>query len=391
MRRIAGTTGLLVWLLTLVGCGKTETPQQKKVTPSVQFAYPVTKRVFDFELFTGKTEASTKVDLRARVTGYLERTFFTEGTIVEKDATLFLIDQRSYKVALASAQASLASAQASVVLATSLESRGRGLVGQGAFSREDLDKLIADLKVGRANVQGAEAMIEQAKLNLQWTEVKAPFRGRVSRWNVDPGNLVKADDTILVTLVAVEPMFVTFDVDERTVLKQLVRAGLTQMPPKAPLRVDVGLVDEPGEFPHPATINFVDTRLDSATGSLWMRAELIAPDRPVQPGMFSRVRFPLNEPADALCVSESALVQSQGKRSLFVVDESNKVKELKNLTFGRQHGALRVVKDGLKETDRVVVTGLQRIKDGLDVIPQKLENGMPGQKTGTASDEPKDK
>jgi RND family efflux transporter MFP subunit len=387
MARRAGWFALVGGLLALVGCTRPPAPTPEQKAPEVKVSQPVERQVVDYELFTGKTVASNTTDLRARVTGYLDATFFTEGTVVQKDDLLFRIDQRPYKVDLDKAKANLVSAKAMTVLTESIEVRGKGLLADRAISREDYEKLLADVRVARANVLVAQAALEQAELNMTWTEVRAPITGRISRWNIDTGNLIKADDTILATLVSLSPTYVLFDVDERTVLREMVRAGLTKMPQREPLRVEVGLVDEPGKYPHPAVINFVDNRLDSSTGSLWMRATLVAPNREVSPGLFSRVRFPLGPASPALCVAEAALGTDQGQRFVFVVD-SDDVVHYRKVAVGRQHGGLRVVKSGLQAGERIVVSGLQRVRDGVKVRPKPVD--MPGQQIETPPDEPSD-
>jgi len=384
---------LLALLLGLVGCGKAPPQQAAKQDPEVLVAKAIVKPVTDYELFTGRTEASAKVDLRARVGGTLEKTNFTEGEVVEKDRLLFLIDQRPYKVALDKAAARLAAAQASAALAQSQESRALPLLQTRALSREEYDKFAADVKVARANILEAEADLAQAKLDLEWTEVRAPFAGRIGRWAIDPGNMVKADDTLLATIGTTAPVYVTFDADERTVLRQLIKMGPTAVNGPGPIRVEVGLVDEPGRYPHPATVNFYDSRLDGGTGSLWMRATFDDPSRLILPGMFSRVRFPLGAEKAEVCVSEQALSQNQGERSLYVIDAKTGlvVKRSKSsnpaLEVGRQHGGLRVIKKGVEKDELVVVSGLQRIREGIQVRTKILEK-MPGEDVDTPPDEP---
>lgn len=396
MLRSLAALPLVAVLAALGGCGKQPAALPPPPTPKVDVAYPIARDIVDYELFTGRTEPSNKIDLRARVTGYLEQTFFVEGTVVEKDALLFRIDQRPYKVELERGKAAVVAATATAALAEGLEARGKGLLAERAISREDYDKLVADVRIGKANVLVAQAALAQAELNMTWTEMRAPFKGRIGRWTVDPGNLVKADDTILSTLVAVEPMFVLFDVDERTVLQQMIKNGLTKMPPPAPVQVTVGLVDEPGQYPHPAVMNFVDNRLDSSTGSLWFRAEFVKPDRAIAPGMFARVKFPLGPSHKAICVAEEALATDQGQRFVYkVVEKPLKVDgkdtlvpvaEYVKVTVGRQHGGLRIVTSGLTAGDRIVVSGLQRVRSGSAVQPNLKP--MPGTDIATPPDEP---
>lgn len=386
MRRAARWLGLTVFVLILGGCNKGGPPAPPpKKAPEVHVALPVMKDIIDYEFFTGRTESYRRVNLQARVAGYLDKVFFTEGALVKEGDLLFRIDQRPYKIEVERAEANLASSKAGLSLAMVQEARNRGLIQSGAGSKEDYDKAQADVQVGRANVLAAEAQLKQARLNLEWTEIRAPYTGYISRWRVDPGNVVETD-TILASIGTSEPMYATFDVDERTVLRELLRRGRSAGETGESVRVEIGLVDEPGRYPHPAYLNFVDIGLDSATGSLWMRATFDKPNRIILPGLFSRIRFPLGPEREALCVAEQALIQSQGERSLFVVNSENKIETRGRLVVGRQHGGLREIKSGLKPGDRVVVSGLQRVKNDMEVKPTEIP--MPGQDTQPAPDDP---
>ena len=364
------------WLAALVpllfaGCARQQPQAPPPKPPEVMVGEPVVKEVTDYEIFTGRTEASQRVDIRARVTGYLEKTNFTEGALVKEGDVLFVIDPRPYQAELARAEAALAQALARVERLERDYQRAHSLLGQRAISREEYDRMVGDRDEARAAVDVARSNVELARLNVQFTEVKAPFTGQISRRLVDPGNLVKADDTILTTLVALEPMYVYFDVDERTLLRQLLREGRLESVLGQKVPIEIGLADEDG-YPHRGVVNFVDNRVDPSTGTMWMRGEFINPSRPIKPGIFVRVRFPLGKPFRAVLVAEQALGTDQGQKFVYVVDEKNRA-AYRPVKVGRLHGGLRVIQDGLKPGEKVVVSGLQRVRPGAEVTPKPVD------------------
>jgi membrane fusion protein, multidrug efflux system len=309
--------------------------------------------VTDYEYFSGRTDASNKVDVRSRVTGYLEKAAFTEGDVVKAGDLLFVIDQRPYKAELAKAEGALAQAEARLLRMEGDFERIRPLAGRGRVTSEEYELRASDRDEARAAKQIAQANLDLAKLNLKYTEVRAPFAGRISRRQIDPGNLVKADDTILTTLVTVEPTYAYFDVDERTLLRQMLKEG-TLAARQGPVEVELGLVDEDG-YPHRGQVNFVDK-----------------PSRPIPPGLYVRVRFPLGRPHPAVLVAEQALGSDQGQKFLYVVGSNNKV-AYRRVQLGRQHGGLREIKEGVRPGEQVVVSGLQRVRADIEVRPEKTD------------------
>jgi RND family efflux transporter MFP subunit len=363
---------LFVASFLLAGCASEVPTAPPPRSPEVLVSLPVQREVVDYEIFTGRTEASTRVELRSRVTGYLDRTYFQEGDLVKKDDLLFIIDPRPFRAELAKAEASLASSQTHARrLETDFE-RAQVLFGRQAIGREEFDKLRCDRDEARAACRVAESNVELARLNLQYTEVRAPCTGRISRRLVDPGNLVKADETILTVLVAEEPMYAYFDVDERTLLRQMMREGQLEATLNDRVAVSIGLADEEG-FPHTALVNFVDNRVDPGTGSMWLRAQFVNPHRPIKAGLFVRVRFPLGQPYRAILVSEQALGTDQGQKFLYVVDADGKV-EYRQVTPGRlQEDGMRIIQAGLKPDERVIVSGLQRVRAGAVVMTKQVD------------------
>ncbi len=370
---------LAIITVALSGCRREPPAPPPPRPPEVQVALPLVREVIDQEVFTGRTEASQRVDLRARVTGELKEVYFKDGDTVTKDKPLFLIDPDPFKADLAETKALLGQADATLKRAEADHARGSILYARQAISREEFDRLVADLAVARSAVGVAQAKVDKAALNLRYTEVKAPFDGRMSRRMIDPGNSVKADETVLSTLVAIDPMYAYFDVDERTLLRKLLKTGKSDFAPDAKRDIVVGLADEEG-FPHKAVVNFFDNKLDPNTGSLWMRGQFTEVTRPLSPGMFIRVRFPLSKPYKAILVSEQALGSDQGNKFVYVVDAQNKV-AVRPVKIGRmQDDGTRVILDGVKEGEQIVVSGLQRVRPNIEVAPKKVDMPLRGKK-----------
>ena len=361
----AGLT-LAGYLAVVTGCAREIPAPPPQKAPEVLVSEAFARDTVEYEYFTGRTEASQRVDVRSRVTGYLMESKFRDGDPVAKDAVLFVIDQRPYQAELAKAEAGLKQAQSASDRAATEYGRAQGLYSRNAIGREEFDRYQFTRDEAAAALKVAESNVQLARLNLQFTEVRAPFAGSISRRMVDPGNLVKADETILTTLVATEPMFAYFDVDERTLLRKLLAAADSR---NGSVRLAIGLADEEG-YPHPAQVNFVDNKLDPATGSMWMRAEFIQPTRPVRPGMFVRVRFPLGQAKEGVLVAEQALGSDQGQRYLLVIGKDNKA-EYRKVTVGAgEPDGTRVITEGLKAGERVVVSGLLRVRAGTEVVPK---------------------
>jgi RND family efflux transporter MFP subunit len=362
-----------LWMLALATLGCSRTPPEAKGPrpPEVLVGEAIVRSVTDYEIFTGRTEASERVEIRARVTGYLDKSLFAEGAMVQRGDVLFQIDPRPLAAELARAEAALAQSRAHLERLDRDYARHQPLVTKGALSREEFDKLSGDRDEARAAVGVAEANVQLARLNLAYTDVRAPFSGRISRRLVDPGSLVKADETILTYLVAVEPLHVYFDVDERTLLRQLLQAGRLESARQDRIPIEIGLADE-DDFPHRGIVNFVDNRVDPNTGTLWMRGELTEAKRPVAPGMFARIRFPLGDAYETVLVAEQAFGIDQGQRFVYVLDADNKA-AVRPVKVGRLHHGLRAVRDGLKPGERVVVSGLQRVRPGGEVIAKPID------------------
>lgn len=358
-------------LAIVAGC--TKAPQSAAPPsrpPTVVLTTPVVKTITDYEDFTGHTEAVATVEVRARVTGYLDKVLFKEGTEVKQGEPLFEIDPRSYRTDLDRAAANVLQSRARVRRLEADFKRASSLLQTRAMSQEDFDKVAGERDEAAAALKLAEAAEELAKLNLSFTHVAAPLSGRISRQLIDPGNLVRADDTMLATIVSHDPIYAYFDADERTTLRvrRLIRAGKVKSIWEAKVPVYLALVDE-DDYPHVGTVNFVDNRMDPLTGTIRLRGVFDNPQRLLPPGLFVRIRLPIGVPHESLLLSERALGSNQGQKFVYVVDDANKVSE-RRVEVGALHDGLRVIASGLKANERVVLDGLQQVRPGMTVTPQ---------------------
>ncbi|HTU27128.1 MAG TPA: efflux RND transporter periplasmic adaptor subunit [Pirellulales bacterium] len=348
--------------------------------PEVLFTLPTTAEITDYEDFTGRTVARRTIDIRARVTGYLDRIQFKDGGEVKQNDLLFEIDQRQYKTELARTEAALAQAKAHLKRLELDVERANKLIESKQISRAEFDLVNGDRAEAEAAVKVAKANLHTAELNVGFTQVRAPLAGQISRTQLDPGNLVKADDTILTTLVTLDPIFAYFEVDERTLLmmRRYVEQGQIKADDERQVPVLMGLADEEG-FPHKGTINFVDNRLDVATGTLQVRGIFENPTHILSPGLFVRVRLPIGEAYSAILIDERALGTDQGQKFVFVIDEKGNA-QYRRVEVGKLQNGQRVVRKGIAEGDRVVVSGLQRVRPGAPVTakPENPVAEMPG-------------
>jgi len=374
-----GLLGLL--LAANAGCwrqseaGPTQAADKASDVPEVLVRRPVVKTVTDYQDFTGYTEAVTDVEIRARVSGYLVEGLKNggpnkEGTEVKKGELLFEIDPRTYEADRSKAEAAVVQSQAHLERLAKDFKRAQELLPTRSIAQGDYDQIVGDLKEADAAVKTAEAALRLANLNLEFTKVRAPCDGRVSKQLIDPGNMVQADQTPLTTIVTLDPMYAYFDMDERTLLqlRRLVRAGKLQSAREAKITILLKLLDEDG-YPHEGTIDFADNRLDRMSGTMRLRGVFPNPKRILSPGMFARIRVPIGEPYPALLIPEEALGFDQGQKFLYIVNAKNEV-TYRRVQAGAVHDGLRVIKSGLTEEDQVIVDGLQQIKSGDKVRPR---------------------
>jgi RND family efflux transporter MFP subunit len=288
---------------------------------------------------------------------------------------LFVIDQRPYAADLKHAQAALAQAKSQLGLAKSEKARAANLLAQHAISQEEFDTRSSSDEQAVANVQLAEANLDTSQLNMTYTRVTAPINGRISRANVTLGNLVSNGQTLLTTLVSLDPIYVRFDGDEQAYLRYVKaakdRAAAGSKEAASP--VLVGLADEAG-YPHPGVMVFLDNEVDVQTGTIRTRAKLDNHDRAFTPGLFARVRLLGDKKYDALLINDSAVGTDQTVKYVLVVGADNKV-EYRPVKLGPVIDGLRVVREGLKVNDTIVVNGLQRVRPGSPVSPQRVAMG----------------
>lgn len=375
MNHTAGRTGsniaLLLGVLTLtLGCDQRKATLTEKSPPEVFVTTPIVRAVTNYEDFTGRTQAAEFVEVRARVTGHLQEVKFKDGADVRAGELLFIIDQSLYQAAHDKAKASLALAEARFERVKKDYARITELASRTAVSQGELDLIAGDRAEAEASVGVAEADLRLAKENLNYTEIRAPFAGRISRRLFDPGNLVTADVTILTTIVSLDPIHAYFDVDERTLLRlrRLVRDGTLPMAADGQARVQIGLADE-DSFSLNGVVDFVDNQLDPGTGTLRVRAEVANPYHLLSPGLFVRIRFPTSIPHDAILIPEQAVGTDQGQKFVYLVNDQNKV-VYRTVKLGQLFGTMRVVEEGVSPQDRVIVSGIQRVRPDVPVKPK---------------------
>jgi membrane fusion protein, multidrug efflux system len=377
MRRIRGGAILLLGTAFLAGCEQAKPKLAPTKPPVVLVSHPTTDTITDYEDFTGRTDAVFSVEVRARVTGYLERVYFEDGTEVKEGDLLFEIDPRPYQADLMRAKATVTQTESHLKRLDSDHRRATNLFNRGAISREEFDRVEGDYAEAAASVDIAKANRDLSELNLAFTKVTAPISGRISRRMVDPGNLVKADETALTTIVSLDPMYVYFDVDERTLLRlrRLLREGKIKSREEGEVAVLVGLSDEEG-FPHKGTVNFSDNRVDPNTGTLRVRAVISNPKpRVLSPGLFVRVRLPVGEPHKSILVPEQALGTDQGRKFIYLVNDKKEV-VYRPVKVGLLSKGQRVIEEGLKGGETIIVSGLQRVRPGAKVEPKPAEEQL---------------
>jgi RND family efflux transporter MFP subunit len=407
----AASVGSLVLLLGVCGCG----PRNAYVAPPapmVEVGVPDEESLTNYGEFTGTTQASATVQVRSRVQGYLDSIHFTDGSDVARNDLLFVIDRQPYQAQMDQARADRESKRASAVRAEALYRRTLSLLPTGAATREDVDKAKGDWEVAKADVVQADAKVREAQLNLDYCEVRAPIAGRISRRQVDEGNLVQADTTLLTTITQYDPMYVYFTVSESDYLAYLKRrrerpagtreaiellpeqaaatawglaawspwgrwlSALLSVPPSYP--AELGLGNEGREYPHSGYIDFAENTIDPGTGTLQIRSRFAnPPPYYLGPGLFARVRVPINVQEHALLVPKRALAADQQGDYLWVLRDEDPVPgvdgyvvatvEQRRVKLGAEVGSRRVVESGLKPRERFIVEGLQLAREGSKV------------------------
>ncbi|AZI50993.1 efflux RND transporter periplasmic adaptor subunit [Pantoea agglomerans] len=363
--------GMVLLITQLSGCDKGVAQNAAPPPPEVSAAPVLIKPVSQWDNFNGRVEAVQSVQLRPRVSGYIDAVNYREGDEVRKGQVLFTIDDRSYRAALEQAKAELARARSQASLARSESGRSEKLIGTQAISREAWEQRRSAASQAQADVLAAEAAVDMAQLNLDFTRVTAPIDGRASRAMITAGNLVTAGDSasVLTTLVSQQQMYVYFDVDENTFLNYQAMARQGQQ--RHALPVEIALVGEQG-FPHQGKIDFLDNQLTASTGTIRMRALLDNQQRQFTPGLFARVRLPGSAQFEAVLIDDKAVLTDQDRKYVYVVDGEGKAQR-RDIQPGAMVDGLRIVKSGLQSGDKVIIAGLQKVfMPGMPVTAQPV-------------------
>ena len=375
-RLLMGSTvaaAVVATLFLITGCGADADAQGgPPPAPPVSVAPAVQRAVVDSEEFSGRLEAAEFVELRPRVGGTIDKVHFVDGASVRRGDLLFSIDPRPFEAEAARAQAQLTSMKARFELAQSELARAQKLLDAQAVSKQEVDQLASGQRTSQADIQGAEAALRIARLNIEYAQVRAPISGRVSRASVTAGNVV-TDQSVLTTIAGVSKVYASFDGSERTYLrlKDAKSAG------KAP-KVRMALLDEQG-FPHEGEVDFIDNRLNPQTGAIRMRVSFDNAAGRFTPGLSARLRMESATAYDAVLVPERAIGTDQTKKFVYVVAADGKP-QFREVRLGALADGMRVVQGSLKGGEHVVVDGLQRIQPGMTVTPQLLQvdaKGMP--------------
>jgi membrane fusion protein, multidrug efflux system len=361
--------------LLFTGCGKQGQPSSP-APPTVSVIHPVQREVVEWDEYTGRLESPESVEVRARVSGYLDKVHFKEGKEVKKGDLLLTIDRRPYQAEFDRAEGEHQRAESQAELAKNDAERAKRLIATKAISEEDFDTKTRTYASAVAAVKSAKATLDSAKLNLEFTEIRSPINGRISRADITEGNLVSggpggAGATMLTTIVSQNPLYCYVDVDERSILKylRLRREGRRVSALDAEIPVEVALADEK-DFPRKGYVDFVDNKVDPTTGTVRCRGVIANPERTLGPGFFARLRVPGSGQYSALLLPDRAFGSDQAQKFVYVVNPQKKV-EFRPVSIGPIIDGLRVVTGGLKPGEQVIVEGLIRVRPGVvvDVKP----------------------
>ncbi|HEY5807821.1 MAG TPA: efflux RND transporter periplasmic adaptor subunit [Povalibacter sp.] len=379
VRRVVTSVSILLPLAVatalLSGCKSEATTAALPPATPVSVAAALQRPVTEWDEFTGRLEAVESVEIRPRVTGYIESVNFHEGSVVHKNDLLFVIDPRPYRAAFDKASAELTRARTHAQLAHSDVTRSEKLLAIKAVSQEEYDERANAAREADASVGAARAAVEAAQLDLNFTRVTAPISGRISKAAVTAGNLVTGGSgaaTLLTTLVSIDPIYVTFEGDEQVYLKynELARRGDRTSSRDAANPVQMGLANEDG-YPHTGAMVFVDNQIDPRTGTIRARASFSNKDGYFTPGLFARVKLLGHNSYSAVLVDDRAIGTDQSQKFVYVIDAGNKV-NYRTVKIGRLTDGLRIVLEGLSPGENVVVNGLQRIHPGSIVKPEAV-------------------
>jgi RND family efflux transporter MFP subunit len=395
MNRLPTYIACVFWIAgiaSLPGCGSSQAESSAEAPATVVIvSTPVEESVTDYVDYTGRTDSAESVDIRSRVTGFLNKILFKDGAEVEKDAPLYRIDDREFQADLTATKGELAKAKAEQQRTTADFTRIEGLRKKEAVTAAQFDQALAAKLEANAAVESGTAKQDRAELNVTFSKIDAPIAGKISRSRFTVGNLVDANLTVLTTIVSVDPMYVYFDVDERTLLSiaRQTREGKLEGRRSTTIAVYMGLTGEKG-YPHAGTIDFLENRVNPETGTMRVRGVFSNPkpergERVIEAGLFARVRVPISKPKKALLVNERAIGTDQGQKFVYVVDSKNEV-VFRPIQLGAMHEGLRVVTEGLNAGEKVIIDGLQRVRPGSVVSPKPSDmRSRPGEAVAAAT------
>src|SRR6202041_2653866 len=371
-------TGILCAAALLGACTKSGDAASAPPPPQVSVATVLEKKVKDWDEFTGRFQAVETVEIRPRVSGYIDRGAFKEGSQVKSGDLLFVIDPRPYQAEYDRAAADVKRYKTALELARIELVRVQRLKDSGAVSEEELDERKSTLAQTEANVAGAEAALETASLNLSFTRVTSPIAGKASRAEVTRGNLVTGGingGTLLSSVVSMDPIYLYFDADEQSYLRytQTAHSGVGPGSNDAQNPVQIGLANEEG-FPHTGTVDFVDNQLNPQTGTIRARAVLQDKDGQFTPGLFAGVELLGGGEYSAILIDDRAVNTDQSQKYVLLLGANNQI-EYRKVKLGRVIDGMRVVREGLKAGDVIVVNGAQRVHPGITVTPQRVNMG----------------
>ncbi|MDO9711871.1 efflux RND transporter periplasmic adaptor subunit [Paracraurococcus lichenis] len=377
-RRLA--VSALSLALICAGCDSHEEDASPMAPPQVTVMPPVRQEITDWDEFTGRFVSTERIELRARVSGYLDAIAFADGQVVRRGDMLFRIDPRPFEAAVAEAEARLVGLRSQVTLAEREFDRAKNLLQYRAASEANLEQRNQALEAARAQVAQGEATLQRARLDLEFTRIRAPVTGRIGRHLVSPGNLVSGGEastaTLLATIVTMDPIDVVFDIDQAAALRyvRLAESGGRPSSRDAANPVQLALADETA-FPHHGRVVFVDNEADPGTGTIRLRARFENPRDLFVPGIFARVRLVASQPYQALLVPDAAVATDQSRRVLYVLGPGDTL-EARQVALGPLHGDMRVIRDGLRGDEEIVVNGLMRARAGQAVSPRRpVESG----------------
>ena len=372
MRRAAKVPLALALACFIASCGERQQQGGAPPPPTVAVAKPIKRTVFDFDEYVGRFTAINSVEVRARVSGYLDKLHFKDGQLVKQGDLLFTIDKRPFQNTLDQARANLVQAQSNVAYTEADYTRGQALVRDKTITDQTFEQRAQAFRNAKASVTANEAAVRQAELDLEFTELRAPVNGRIGDRRVSPGNLVtggtSGNTTMLATIVSIDPIYFEFTFDEASYLRyeRLAKKGEDIASRNASVQVALKLIDE-SDFDHEGRMDFVDNVIERATGTIRGRAVFANPSEVFTPGMFARVRVPGSPPYEGLLVPDIAVGTEQARRYVVVVDDQDTAR-IKYVTLGQlTSDNLRVIKEGLGPDDRVVVNGLMQARSGTKV------------------------